>query len=80
MTPVDYLLVLIVVPSKQHQYVSFAKTGLFSLNRDAISDAAITSSPVTERKGPNASDAGITSGEKQISRDINDSVLQLPLC
>jgi len=38
---------------------SFAKTGLFPLNKDAISDVAVASSLVTEKMDPNDSEAGI---------------------
>jgi hypothetical protein len=43
---------------------SFANTGLFPLNKDAISDVAVASSLFTERKDPNDSETGIISGEK----------------
>jgi hypothetical protein len=42
---------------------SIANTDLFCLNKDAILDIAVASSPVTEKKDPNDSEA-IISGEK----------------
>jgi hypothetical protein len=43
---------------------SFAKTGLFPLNKNAVLDFAVASSLVTEKKDPDDSEAGIISGEK----------------
>jgi len=43
---------------------SFAKTGLFPLNKDAVSGVAVASSLVTEKKDPNDSEAGIILEEK----------------
>jgi hypothetical protein len=49
---------------------SFAKTGPFPFNRDSIADEAIALSLVTERKDPNDSGAGMTSGDnKHKSKD-----------
>lgn len=44
---------------------SFTETDLFSFNRDAISDEAITPSLVTESKDANDSAAGMNSGENK---------------
>jgi hypothetical protein len=58
---------------------SFAKTGLLTFSRDAISDYAIAQSLFTERKAASDNKPGVIS-EKEKSKNINEDVLQLPVC
>jgi hypothetical protein len=80
-TLTDYWLVLIMVPSSQQQCVTVLQKLAYSLSIGLLfQDEAIALTLVTESKGPNNNEAGMTSGDnKHKSNDVIKDMLQLPV-